>query len=178
MWCQEPTGWLTGISDWDADMQEERYRGGNTAAGMFSCHSLLLESVRRSRWHWEVSWEVSWKTSISPLSSSSSTLNPTFDSSLLFFASPHETLRMETNTLRNLSVLQNDFYQRDERRAAQTWNQRLSLIWLADMQSCLWILVTGENREIMPNACQQLQGAKEGMKMAMRMHDPSTVMYV
>lgn len=157
--------WLTGISDWDADMQEERYGGGNPAAGMFSCHSLLLESVILSRclsWWMRGELKGELKGLYLPLSSPPSTLNPTFDSSLLFLTSPHQTLRT-ANTLRDLSVLRNDFNHQDERRAAQTWNQRPSLIWLADMQSCLWILVTGENREIMANvsATSWAAGPKE-----------------
>lgn len=53
-------------------------------------------------------------------------------------------------------------------KATQHWleNQGLSVIWLADMKSCLWILVTGESREIMA-PCQQLlelQGTEEERK--------------
>lgn len=77
--------WLTGISDWDTDMQEERYGGGNTAAGMFSCHSLLLESVSHSRclsrWHWEVSWKASISPFLGPLQPSIQPLIHPFSSS-------------------------------------------------------------------------------------------------
>lgn len=87
MWCQEPTAdwqeYLIGIQT----CRKKDMEGGNTAAGMFRCHSLLLESVPHSRclsrWHWEVSWKASiapflgpLQPSIQPLIHPSSSLHP------------------------------------------------------------------------------------------------------